>query len=74
MKKKSSFLVKAICLISILISLLVFVVLITNLEDTKVKSVSIEKSDIKGEAQEIVNPAKIELYEVVCDEEENKSN
>ena len=71
MKKKSSFLVKAICLISILISLLVFVVLITNLEDTKVKSVSIEKSDIKGEAQEIVNPAKIEFYEVVCDEEDN---
>ena len=51
---------------------MVFGFLIINFENTKVKLASIEKVDIKSEEQEeIVKPAKKEVYEVVYDENHN---
>ena len=66
MKKKSNFLLKTICLISILVSVLVFAFIIANLEETKIKLSSTKKVNMNSELEEeLVKPAKLELHEVV---------
>ena len=57
MKKKSNFLLKTICLISILVF---------DLEETKIKLSSTKKVNMNSELEEeLVKPAKLELHEVV---------
>ena len=74
MKKKSSFLFKSICLSIIVVSILIFVFVITNLEETKVKTFSSEKVNLNTESQEeVVKVTKPELKEVVIEEETNNS-
>ena len=66
MKKKSNFLLKTICLISILVSILVFAFIIANLGETKIKLSSTKKVNMNSEQQEeLVKPAKLELHEIV---------
>ena len=76
MKSRKSFLVKLICLISILVSVTVFVLVIANLEKTKTKIISFKKNDIKSELyDEDAKPGKVNIPEVVVlDDEKSKES
>ena len=75
MKSRKSFLVKLICLISILVSVSVFVLVITNLEKTKTKIISFKKNNINSELhEEDIKPGKVEIQEVVLNEDDLSEN
>ena len=68
------FLVKLICLISILVSISVFIFVVVNLEKTKTKIIALKKNDIKSELNdEEIKPGKFVLQEVVLDEEDSNN-
>ena len=67
MKNKFNFLVKLICLVSILISVSIFIVFVMNFESTKVKLASAGKVNINSDSQG--GSIKPTIYEVVLEDE-----